>query len=218
MNEIEEILVTRINEIRLVLELLNRIEQTNEIGTTKQTPTIKATLMLMYYNAIESTVYFSIQKIFDDIKDNCDSFYDLTEDIQKIYCAYYSSPKNPEHNNIYSLCKKGFDSLHNVTFEEYAKNVTIFSGNLDAKKIRDILRRFGINKNFHVKKEEKLIQIKGIRNKLAHGESSFNEIGRNYSYDDMQKFYDIVSFYLKEFTNIITTYLDRKQYLKQSNC
>lgn len=202
MSDIEEVLTIRYKEIELIFELIQKYDTGEIRELSKQLPVLKSTLFLMFYNAIESTVYVSIQKIFDDIKINCSSFHLLTEKIQKVYLKYYTSLRHKNYNIMFSILKN-INNLHRLTYEEYLKNVSLFSGNLDAYKIRDILNRFGINNNFHVKDEDKLLLIKNIRNKLAHGENSFNEIGRNYTVNDMQRFSGIVFNYLSELCRLI---------------
>jgi hypothetical protein len=75
------------------------------------------------------------------------------------------------------------------------------------------MKSFGFADNFHVTGEEKLLYVKNIRNKLAHGENSFSEVGRNYSFFDLNKLYKAVVKYISEYCKVLCFFISSKKYL-----
>jgi hypothetical protein len=61
----------------------------------------------------------------------------------------------------------------------------VYSGNVDSKKIRDTFSEFGIN-NHNAFKEPVLLEIKTVRNDLAHGAKSFSDTGKTYTVTDLR--------------------------------
>ena len=87
----------------------------------------------------------------------------------------------------------------------------MYSGNLDTREILNVLRRYGIN--FEQRCSE-LKTIKDYRNKLAHGEESFEEVGRTLSVQQLQEMENRTFEYLEKMINEITKYLDEEKFKK----
>ena len=171
--------------------------------------TLKATVFLLLYNLVESTMRGIIEYIYDTLKNNNVSFDDLNQDFQ---------------NNIINLLSK--ISLKNQTWELGIANDIIsivvgqevsFAGNLDAKKIRENLKDYGIElspKSGRTNSGQDLLTIKGARKDLAHGHRSFSETSRDYTSDDLMKMQKQVIFYLKEVLQDVENYVNEQKYLK----
>lgn len=69
-------------------------------------------------------------------------------------------------------------------FEDYEKKNKIISGNIDAKLINKILKSYGFSALDNPMKIH-LLKVKNLRNKLAHGELTFKEVGRQLVLDDL---------------------------------
>ncbi|WP_297968373.1 MAE_28990/MAE_18760 family HEPN-like nuclease [uncultured Anaerovibrio sp.] len=89
----------------------------------------------------------------------------------------------------------------------------MFSGNLDARAIRDILERWGIYKDFHMQGEEKLLVVKNHRNTLAHGDRSFKEIGRDYTISDLKEYTTYCYNYLIELVKQFYVYIEDERFI-----
>ncbi len=72
-----------------------------------------------------------------------------------------------------------------IGFREMNRLMNLFSGDLDARKIKVITKKLGIP--IKTTKGETLLKIKNIRNKLAHGEKSYTTVARNYTIEDIIK-------------------------------
>lgn len=60
-----------------------------------------------------------------------------------------------------------------MSYDELTKYLKLFSGNLDSRSIRTVSESLGISLPDNVK-EPFLLIVKNSRNKLAHGETRFN--------------------------------------------
>ena len=86
----------------------------------------------------------------------------------------------------------------------------IFSGNVDAKKIKEIADKYGFSHQTDskfTKNGAKLVTVKEKRNDLAHGEISFQECGKDYTIQDIIAIKNEVIKYLEEILNNIEQFL-----------
>ncbi|MGG4501637.1 MAE_28990/MAE_18760 family HEPN-like nuclease [Paenibacillus polymyxa] len=176
--------------------------------------TLKASVFLMFYNIIESTVSRSIELIHNTITAEELTYSEINHQIKKLWLDYYLS--NHQSGQISKLALKLISGVFsnekvNIEFREYINKKTIFSGNLDAMKIKDISSNYGfkITKN---KLGKQLLTVKNLRNKLSHGDISFSECGRNYVVNDLKKIKKDVSRFLEHFLDQVEIYITSKKY------
>lgn len=94
---------------------------------------------------------------------------------------------------------------------------SLFSGNVDAKKIKEIAKKYGFSTRTdtaRTKSGAKLLTVKTRRNDLAHGIYSFQECGKDYTIQDMVDIRDEVTTYLKQILDNIESYINNKEFLK----
>lgn len=169
--------------------------------------TFKATLFLMLYNLMESTVTNAVEAIFDELEQKAVAFDQCSDQIRMVVL------KNLKQHNaekLYGLVREIAVDIVTKTFE--SKNVV--SGNVDARKIAEIARKYGFNSP--TSRGDRLLTIKTQRNDLAHGAKSFSEVGRSYSMKDIAALKDDVVTYLREMINHVGAYLDGQHYYKQA--
>jgi MAE_28990/MAE_18760-like HEPN len=160
----------------------------------------KANCYVMLYNRVEGAVTEAIDAIFAAISIQPVYFKDLIPAYKKIGLAYQqglvkiaaesAKAKDPTKNKIgqsiaYVLDHLEFFKITTFTDKEgntydnykgYLKVVDAadLSGNLDAKKRRDLAEKYA----FSVPERcDDLLKIKKLRNQLAHGEILFGEAG-----------------------------------------
>ena len=134
--------------------------------------TLKSTIYLMLYNAIESTFSECLQAIHDTLEENNENFNEL---------------RNPLKREILSRIKKGHRNIddiaspeavpleHTIHSKTFTKNL-VFSGNIDREEIKNIAEIYGFSTNSIYNKTrhgETLKAIKSTRNRLAHGDIDF---------------------------------------------
>ncbi len=144
-----------------LLRDMNRLEQENNKFYADYSQTLKSQFVLMLYTTLESIVMQSIQDIFDVIKQEKRSFYELNNALKKIYFKAKIIDKARHFNEIVS--DKNFLKIidiiaHKQTIEitpkEDFKNENPFkASSLDMKNIKE-----NIFKNFNID-ESKLTNI-----------------------------------------------------------
>lgn len=172
--------------------------------------TLKATAFLLLYNLVESTMRNAIEAIFEEISNRSISFDELRSELKSIiiknFKQNYSTDNLMENITLISV------DIISVTFDKSK----LFSGNLDARKIRDTARDYGFSSQTNSRKTRDgidLLKIKTNRNDLAHGFKSFNDIGKDTSVEDLLAIETRVVSYLREILQNIETYLDNQEYL-----
>lgn len=213
-----------LNDLNDEIENLLKFEMTLESGhiplpaeikNTQLTTSIKSSLMIMLYNAVESTVTKCLSRIHQQINSENIVYSDLSEPVQKIYLTYYDKSINKCRED--KVIKWKFELINlfsnidkiNIPFDHITKSYSLYSGNLDSKVIKQVLSKYGIETSI---KEPFLQIIKTNRNKLAHGESSFEEIGRQLTYQQLEKIKKETMRYLESFISEIDKFISNQMY------
>ncbi|WP_308256335.1 MAE_28990/MAE_18760 family HEPN-like nuclease [Geminocystis sp. GBBB08] len=138
--------------------------------------TLKATAYLLLYNLIESTMRNVIQSIFDHINSKKVSFNNLRKELKKYIW------QNIKKRSIDKISENIKIIETDIILKSFDPN-DIFSGNVDARKIKELSNKyFGFSLDTDKNKTKKgidLLSIKRNRNDLAHGFQSFNDIGKS---------------------------------------
>lgn len=178
---------------------------------------LKANTLIMIYNLVESTVIRGITEIYDKIKEEKLTYSDVNTKIQKIWFSFkFRQVYDPLSHFIsyQEQASKIIDSILNNKIIELDRKATSISGNLDAKKIRNVCVEHGIS--FVASPESRggiqLETVKNRRNELAHGSSSFAECGRDLTYQDLNQIKDETICFLKGFLESIQSYYDDEKY------
>ena len=199
----EEYLEKNFNEILAVIMYLKKQEE--NMKYTAFLPPIKASIFLMLYNCIEGVVYQLYEKLFDRIAMQP---IEKGELIKPIYDCY------DKYQEVTNCSEK---ELMNLTLDQYISRCRMFSGNLDSRKIRELMKTWGVHDDFHVTDEEYLHIIKKQRNILAHGNRSFADVGRGYLVKDIEKYNKATLFYLKELRKLFYDFISADKYITQTS-
>lgn len=182
---------------------------------------MKANIILMLYNAVESTLTKSLEKIHETIKENRLKYGDLRNEIKKILAVYYGHSMEKSSNIVgemeYVLQLADFingNVCFEISYKELIQKYPMYSGNLDSREIIAVLKRYGIVFNDRC---SELKTIKDGRNKLAHGEDSFEEIGRNLTIPQLEEMANRTFEYLEKMAKAIELYLDEEKYRVQND-
>ena len=167
---------------------------------------------LILYNLIESTVRNSIIEIYTKIKDDEVNYEGLSEHLKKIWIKQTTDNLKEDnyrqttlHDHVFDLAK---DILNKEIIILSKKNLD-FSGNLDAQKIRDLANKIGFNIS---PDGRNLVEIKNKRNRLAHGEQTFYEVGKDFSVNQLCAFKDETFKYLSNVIENIEIFILDKKY------
>lgn len=174
--------------------------------------TLKATSFLLLYNLTESTMRNAIEIIFDELSRERISFDKIKNEIKIVII------KNIKNNDPKKLLNKINAIAIDIISASFDRE-NLFSGNLDAKKIRKTAETYGFSYKTDSRKTGDGIDLSTIRthrNNLAHGLSSFKEVGKDLSADELLEINKKVVCYLRQILQNIETYLKNKEYLDSS--
>ncbi|CUS47649.1 MAG: hypothetical protein HLUCCO02_13055 [Idiomarinaceae bacterium HL-53] len=174
--------------------------------------TLSASTYLLLYNLIECSMTNAIDSIHEHIRKEKTSFHDLTQKMQRIALKNF---RNALTKESHILSQESIE--HAIVWLGY-DGEKIFSGNIDAKKVRDMAEKYG----FVISEEaiqgsrggRSLLMIKRKRNELAHGKISFEECGQEISIDELYDMYDQAIIFVDGILDAIEHYLNERLYLK----
>ena len=169
---------------------------------------LKANGFLLLYNLVEATVRSTIDAVLNSMRTSSVTFRDLSDNLKKIWIKQETRSINSETNyeKILQIAKNILEN-EILSFEKDCINI---SGNIDAQKIRNILKQFG---GHEISNGRDLKTIKDKRNNLAHGEFTFSEIGKDYTVQDLIDYKDETKNYLSNVLEEIQDYIDNQKYL-----
>lgn len=145
---------------------------------------LRAGTFLILYNLVEASLRASIEAIHDAIVSQAIPFQQLRESIRRDVMRSFKTRLDPD------IQKNMVDVP--VELVAVALDVTAgypFSGNVDAKKVREVADIYGfqIIANPSDRNGADLLTIKTARNDLAHGLKTYEEVGRDYTTSDIKE-------------------------------
>lgn len=169
---------------------------------------LKANGFILLYNLVEATIRNSIDAVLNSIHSSTVTFRELSEKLRKIWLKQELKGLNPDKNTKEILLMAN-TILENeiLKFERDCINI---SGNIDAKRIREIIKQFGGNE---ISNGRNLKIIKEKRNNLAHGEFTFTEVGKDYSIQDLINYKNETQNYLSRVLDEVQDYINNQKYL-----
>lgn len=169
---------------------------------------LKANGFLLLYNLIEAAVRNSVVAILNSIVADKLSYRNLSENMKKLWVRQETKEIkdfNQSRDKIYEMSEKILnDSL--LEFKEACVNI---SGNIDAQAIRDLAKQFGYTESTNGRH---LQIVKEKRNKLAHGEFTFSEIGKEYTVKDLITLKTEVTNYIEDVLKNVEDFITDKKY------
>lgn len=142
---------------------------------------LKSSLMLMIYNMVEGTMSNLLMEYFDYIHNKNIPIKNLPNGLQHTICEYLDRKYVGNMNNEY-----GSNTIFRLSYSEITKYLKLFSGNLDSRSIREVCKKVGVDLPEEIK-EPALLKVKNNRNKLAHGETRFNNTCQDITLDEIRK-------------------------------
>lgn len=170
---------------------------------------LKANGFLLLYNLIEATIRKSIDAVLNSIHSSSISFKVLSDKLQTIWLKQETKGLSLANNQdkIMLMIKTILDN----EFLSFKRDCIDINGNIDAQKIRDILKQIGGNE---ISDGRELKIIKDKRNNLAHGEFTFSEIGRDVLVSELIEYKNKTKDYLSNVLAEINDYIESQKYLK----
>jgi hypothetical protein len=166
--------------------------------------TFKATAFLLLYNLMESTVSNAIEAIFEELSTHVITFDSCRQEIRRVVLG------NLKQHNVTDILPE-LNRLSSDIVTKTFKKSKIVSGNVDARKIKEVANEYGFaNPSAD---GESLLTVKSSRNDLAHGSKSFAEVGRDYTVAELKGIKDKVIAYLNAMLMNVASYITQQHYL-----
>lgn len=172
---------------------------------------LRANGFILLYNLIESCISQAIEDIYIDVINNEFDYDALKVEIQTELLKHIKTQDATKVAN--EITEISFDIIKN-----YPPKNKLFSGNVDAEKVREIAKKYGFSIRTDARRTNNganLLTIKNQRNDLAHGFISFKDCGQACQ-KDVIKIKDASLLYVEQILNNIATFIDEKKYLKEN--
>jgi MAE_28990/MAE_18760-like HEPN len=166
--------------------------------------TLKANLFLLLYNLVEATVKNAIEAIFERLSRESVSFDICRSELKQVVL------RNLKGHSVDQIHVSMTSIAIDVVTKTFRKE-QLFSGNVDAREIRETAKKYGFN--HPTVNGSELLTVKSNRNDLAHGDKTFSAVGADYDVPRLKKIAMQVFKYLGEFIKNIESYLTSKSYL-----
>ncbi|MFT6178672.1 MAG: hypothetical protein ACJA1W_001013 [Akkermansiaceae bacterium] len=167
--------------------------------------TFNSSTILLLYNLMESTVSNAVEAVFDELVSQGISFDECRDELRKVILG------NLKKHNIGSIFPKLNELSRDIIGKTFQKE-NLVSGNVDARKIRELVDEYGIERPGV--DGEALLTVKTNRNDLAHGVKSFAAVGREFSKPDIVRLKEQVIADLTAMLEKVTIYISERHYLK----
>ncbi len=173
---------------------------------------LKSNVILMLYNLMESSIKSALVEVYEQISTKKIKYPLATEKVKAIWIST-NHKKFKEKSDIEVV--ELLNTIDDVILK-FGSDTPNISGNIDARKIRELAESIGFSSSVHYSTEDGaiLFQIKSERNKLAHGEKSFTECGRSYTITDLRKMKNQTITYLRRILSNIEKFLQDEEYLQ----
>ncbi|MBX9925399.1 MAG: hypothetical protein K2Y05_03490 [Hyphomicrobiaceae bacterium] len=169
---------------------------------------LRAGSFLIVYNLIEATARASLQAIHDDMKAKRVPFHDLNDGIRREVVKGFKRNGNSEKH--YDLADLPVDIVSASLDVEYH-----FSGNVDAKLLKAIAELYGLSivaDKARTRNGVDLLTIKTMRNDLAHGDKTYDDVGREYTARNLLEIGVRSLAYMEAFIGSVSEYLKTESY------
>lgn len=192
-------------------------EECFELSKT-HTQILKSNAVLLLYNSVEGTVYNSLNFIIDKVNNEQLNYQNVISQIQKIWL----NSKFPIGTDLEELgFEKIFERMHDLLNSKIEIDIVEFrtrnKGYFGKSNINDdviheeVFPKIGLSTAQKIT-ESKLEDIKNHRNDLAHGNSSFAELGSKITYSSLEDHKNKVFRYLEKYVERITDYVNQQKY------
>ena len=217
-NEVEEYFsfleIMEYDEVLLKYKNLENERFFEKIISNKIQTIFIANAFLILYNLIESTVRNSIIDIYEKINEDELSYDKLSDNIKNIWInGEVINLKEGNYSNE-TLSKNIGNIAKNILTQEIiqlSKEDIKISGNIDAQKIRDLAKNIG----FRISPNGRNLEaIKDKRQRLAHGEQTFYDVGKDFTFNELNAFKQETFDYLLDVIGKIEIFITQQGYTR----
>lgn len=180
----------------------------------------KATGYLLIYNIVESAIRSAFAHLYDVIAAEGRTLHNVENVIRDLWVDTQHKKISRESATPESYRKKASEMVAAVLAEEIvrldAAHLPV-SGNLDARKIRELCDLHGVPHNAHkaARGGADLKTVKDQRNAFAHGHRSFAECGRDVTIDDLVRIAREAEIFVRSILRNMDRFIVQQQYVSK---
>lgn len=179
---------------------------------------LKANAFIMLYNLVESTVKNELWEIFETIKGGNVPYADLKLEIKKVVLLRktkfdFKTKDETVAAQVIQIIEKALSDFSEY-FPKNKKSIHFEAGNLNIEKIKDTFKSYGLNpihKNHDNQEDAFKITLRN-RNNLAHGDQTFGDCGRNYSFLELNSHKTEIFEYLERSLIEVEDFINNQRY------
>lgn len=203
----------RRDQVKRYLAIVSRAERKTRLGASRKIDLdrlhlLRAGTFLILYNLVEASARGAIDAIHDDMAANRTPFGALTPGLRREVIKGFKRKADPDkHSDLSDLPVDFVAASLDVEYH--------FSGNVDGRLIRKISEIYGFSSDVEAKWTHNgadLLQIKTSRNDLAHGDRTYDEVGRSSTVRELIAMSIRSTGYLREILRNVAKYVDEKSY------
>jgi len=224
-----EVLQERIDEIQSYLDFLYALDSANKSGAPMVRPDqyhiLIANTFVLMYNMIEATVIQSVKCLEEVISSDKECPKNLSQKLKDEWISNFLGTNEPLNHR--KRLRRGLNFYEHIIGAQPLTLVisTGSGGNWDDEEIYRLAKRLGIDlssipPSVYACIKNKLYDEMGClkfivrkRNKLAHGEISFSECGREEELTKIKKIFIDTSQYLKAVVSSFDIFSRQRQFL-----
>ena len=204
----------RRSQVRRYLSVVAKADRETQAGGGRpvdlaRVHVLRAGTFLILYNLIEASARGALDGVHDTMIGQRVAFGSLSPSLRREVVKGFRRKKDPDDHVLLADMPIDFVAMSLDADHQ-------FSGNVDARLIRKIAGTYGFS---HYTDEARtrdgadLLTIKDVRNDLAHGLKTYDEIGRDYSARSLLEISVRSLAYIKAILDNVDDYLEASGYL-----
>jgi hypothetical protein len=209
MSDLQRALSEKKIEADQMFEIISDIQRSDIANAITKAAMLRSAFVLLLYNMVESTAFLVFERVHERVA--AEHYGSLGGEMRRIWVDYFFSHHGPADHHTHMEGTLG-QTLTFPLLEVFSKKVKLFSGNLDGKKLNELLKKYGIGP-ITAPGREKLVTVKNRRNSVAHGEDMFKEACRDLSDSDLRELRDSTFAALDDLVANVECFLAERAYL-----
>lgn len=178
--------------------------------------TLKGASYLLLYNLVESSMRNAVQGILDEITEKRVSYVNLRPEIRRTLIKRFARAGGKAAEKALTSSSKFGHFTSDAIALAFAPG-ELFSGNVDAQRVRGVAAEYGFpsvpEASDAAAYGRHLLDVKQLRNDLAHGVKSFTEVGRSAEMENLAQAKDQTKALMDAVLTAVDVFISGKGYL-----
>lgn len=192
-----------------MFEIISDVQRSDVANAITKAAMLRSAFVLLLYNMIESTAFLVFERVHERVA--TEHYRSLGGEMRRIWVDYFFSHHGASEHHTHMEGTLA-QTLRFPLLEVFGKKVRLFSGNLDGRKLNELLKKYGIGP-ITAQGRDKLLIVKNRRNSVAHGEDMFKEACRDLSDSDLIELRDSTFAALDDLVSNVESFLADRAYL-----